>query len=1333
MKKLFTLLAAIILVCTFNLSADCWIIGAIGGKSWNPTVGHQLTQSESDTNIYSGEIVVTETLAYFGIATKLSTSSTDWSTLNANRYGGSSNELAVTVNAENSFTKNENCWTVPAGTYTFTVNFTTNKLTVSDGSGEVVVPEEVWRLVGSDAKNLNASWDPASSPKFTMVSDGVYELELDELVAGAEFKVVKGDSWGTDYGYGKIEVGKEYTLSGSSNITFSDGKAYKDLKFTWIPDTKKFKAEGTASDEVVETVWCLVGAFNNWDVTNAPEFTKVSDGVYEIFVETLNGEFKIAADHAWGVGYGTNGESVVVGEVYNLYGPSGAGNLTFEGDKTYTDCTLTFNSVDKTLLVEGTEQAAITDFEQVYMVGDMNSWNFAACPDVLTREEEGSKIYKGTVTMTAASGNDYCYWRIYEQLNQIGSWGLETEVETPAHTTSATLVRLATGALTTLPGKYDVVFNMETGEVTLTPFEYLPATETRTEIFYESFDQCDSVGGNDGSWSGINNSATLTTDNDGWSSVKGFGASKCARFGTGSAAGSAVTPAITGLNGDAVLTFKAGAWNASSEKTQLNLSISEGTLNVSSVTLVKGEFNEYVVEISGGTSASQITFSANTAKNNRFFLDEVKIEKVETALAAPIVEFAGLKKADNVYYDNVTISTNMPENAEFVKFQIFENSESTEAIYSKDVKAADLNEDGLFVYEVTTSGEVRATAYSSEYYAASTVAYEVVAMEEVADLATFIEKADKDNYVKYTGTATVTYQNGGDMYMQDETSAIMVYGAVGKEYNNGDQLTNIIGKYASYNGLHEMIPYAESFGEATEGTTVEPAEVAVTEVSADNQNRYVVLKGVAFTMTSNYQGTVADADGNTLTVRGDSYSGTFPASGNYDIVGITSAYNGTAQLKPISFTEVVVVPTFEPVSVTPAPTDIEAAEDEWNFHESISEIVFTFEEAVTLAEEADLTVYSRFGMSYVPTVTVEETVVTLSFEEAIEAQGIYSLYLAEGTFTTESGAKNAELNYYFAVQPAPISYDFAAPTAVAPEAGVVESLSTITLTFAENIAVLYPYETGHAYIEDANENVYAVSMEYGEMNDMWQTKDVLLVLEEEITAAGTYTLTIPEGLIGDEVAGNSDFAYGKANATLQYVFTIEEKEVSDAVSHAVPAGAEGYINYVEGQWADGFPFTVATGENNTLIFSAELSSFPENIMGLEVKEVEEGVESSIAALNAVMRMDATEENTAMTFTGETTKEYTDGEDISFRFSFLLADNSTIDTITFEYTVGGDTITGVNSVVIGEGDVKVVGGSIVAPEGAEIYNVNGVRVNGENVAAGIYVVKVGNDAVKVIVK
>lgn len=161
-------------------------------------------------------------------------------------------------------------------------------------------------------------------------------------------------------------------------------------------------------------------------------------------------------------------------------------------------------------------------------------------------------------------------------------------------------------------------------------------------VFYESWDKCTGTGGNDGSWSGSIASSTLTADNTGWTVANGNGASKCAKFGTGANKGSAQTPAITytGSN-NLVLTFKAGAWNGGTEGTTLNLSATNATLDKSSVTLTKGAWTTYTVNITSITSGFKIKWEANNASNNRFFLDDICISEKIISCEVPTVATKG--------------------------------------------------------------------------------------------------------------------------------------------------------------------------------------------------------------------------------------------------------------------------------------------------------------------------------------------------------------------------------------------------------------------------------------------------------------------------------------------------------------------------------------------------------------------------------------------------------------------------------------------------------------------------------------------------------------------
>ena len=156
-----------------------------------------------------------------------------------------------------------------------------------------------------------------------------------------------------------------------------------------------------------------------------------------------------------------------------------------------------------------------------------------------------------------------------------------------------------------------------------------PVIPSGSTLLSESFDECDGTGGNDGIWGGRSIGAgTPTYDNKGWTSTQGkvYASSACVRVGTSSVNGDITTPSFT-VNGKAVLSFKAGAWNTSGDGTTLNLSVSNGTISPSSVTMKKGEWTDYNVTITANGNV-KTTFKASKL---RFFLDEVKVTDASTS------------------------------------------------------------------------------------------------------------------------------------------------------------------------------------------------------------------------------------------------------------------------------------------------------------------------------------------------------------------------------------------------------------------------------------------------------------------------------------------------------------------------------------------------------------------------------------------------------------------------------------------------------------------------------------------------------------------------------
>ncbi len=144
------------------------------------------------------------------------------------------------------------------------------------------------------------------------------------------------------------------------------------------------------------------------------------------------------------------------------------------------------------------------------------------------------------------------------------------------------------------------------------------------EVFLaEAFDNMDGTGGNDGEWSGsIASAPASATDFPGWEIERVYKANGCIKLGTSSDAGHITTPAL-GLDGDATLTFRAGAWNK--DNTTLSVAISGGgELAQSTVEMKNNEFTEYSIVIANGTENTQITFSGS----ERFFLDDIMVDNL---------------------------------------------------------------------------------------------------------------------------------------------------------------------------------------------------------------------------------------------------------------------------------------------------------------------------------------------------------------------------------------------------------------------------------------------------------------------------------------------------------------------------------------------------------------------------------------------------------------------------------------------------------------------------------------------------------------------------------
>jgi hypothetical protein len=146
------------------------------------------------------------------------------------------------------------------------------------------------------------------------------------------------------------------------------------------------------------------------------------------------------------------------------------------------------------------------------------------------------------------------------------------------------------------------------------------------ELFYESFDDCNGIGGNDSIFSGGSTGiGSFMPDNDGWEGLAMTGANRCVKSGTNTKSGQMTTPEFH-IDSIAAFSFMAAPFGNDG----LTLSLSaNGTASISpnTFTLTKGQWTRCEATITGSG-----TITVNIMPQKRMFLDEVKAIAPVTAM-----------------------------------------------------------------------------------------------------------------------------------------------------------------------------------------------------------------------------------------------------------------------------------------------------------------------------------------------------------------------------------------------------------------------------------------------------------------------------------------------------------------------------------------------------------------------------------------------------------------------------------------------------------------------------------------------------------------------------
>lgn len=297
---------------------------------------------------------------------------------------------------------------------------------------------------------------PASSAIVNGVTYKVWPIDMD----GAEHTLAFSDNNGNSLTTA-INASRDYYLCLTSDA----------INEILDPQNYEGYVDPTRPPFVASGIY-LRGEVNSWGSPADWEFSDEGNGTYVLYDKELSGQFKIA-DASWSsaCNYGSNGTSVQMGIPYSLVLGTNdnisCGGITFVCKR----IVVTINNGAATLLLESDDDD--TGLTSVYVIGDNNGWNYMDTSGELTLDHD--KVFTGQVTMPAV-GDGYSHWRIYQRLGMGGVWGAESELT--GDNTSGTLIKGATGKVSTAPGTYDMTFNLETGEYTLTLAASTPTTMT---------------------------------------------------------------------------------------------------------------------------------------------------------------------------------------------------------------------------------------------------------------------------------------------------------------------------------------------------------------------------------------------------------------------------------------------------------------------------------------------------------------------------------------------------------------------------------------------------------------------------------------------------------------------------------------------------------------------------------------------------------------------------------------------------------------------------------------------------------------------------------------
>lgn len=380
------------------------------------------------------------------------------------------------------------------------------------------------------------------------------------------------------------------------------------------------------------------------------------------------------------------------------------------------------------------------------------------------------------------------------------------------------------------------------------------------------------------------------------------------------------------------------AKNTSNLNVIVSYSIDGGNTFVgdSLITLTSNARNyRYNVSESGEFNFVRLKFaislpSTAPTSTSRLYIDSVVVFGVP-GIVADVVEAPVIAPHSGLFFDNVEVSMTCA-------------TEDAEIRYTLDGSTPD-ESSTIYTEPFTISGTttVKAKAWKEGMTASNVTTTTYNFPVSVANIAEFkaANTTTSTTVYKITGDVTFVYENGSNLYIQDETGGLLIYdnqNVITSSYEEGDVISgSVVGTCTYYNGLRELVP-SRNLAESTENTgTVAPMAATIENIINEYdqyESRLVRLESVNFVDGGEFAtGTASnmdiDQDGETMICRSNfkTLNMTIDAGAEANVVGFVSIYSNNSgtdfQVFPrtnadieLIQSEQVVTPTFSPAPGT---------------------------------------------------------------------------------------------------------------------------------------------------------------------------------------------------------------------------------------------------------------------------------------------------------------------------------------------------------------------------------------------------------------------------------